>query len=450
MKAPAAETYCAARVALGDGAYSRLRSGVGKDAPPIDPGHFAEPGPKAVMEAAAGLREEGDPITSEAIRHRMKQDGSWDEIGGAEWWANFFGHGGDGSDLARNAKMVSAAARLRRIDGHARDISDGATTGRKPREALREVREQTGDLLEVMTEEDSSVMDGRGVAEGVMEMLTSDEPQDVFLKTGFPALDDLLDGLVVGRVNVVAARTGHGKSAFCDQLMLNCARRWDEKKVIKFDLENSETAVKSRLSANLAGVDAQAIKRHAQHKSKLDRQQFSAVTDAAEQMQDLPIVIDTRSDADSSYIRSRCLAEQSASEVGLVIVDYVTQMAERGDGAMEKAMNAMSGLHALAKSLDVPVVAVSQVNRKPAAGDKEPQLHHLSWSDDVAQVPAQVHMLHHPHTHWEQTDRNPGGEPDEEDLFVFTRKNKGPAGATQLQFDTDTLRIYDENDRAPF
>jgi replicative DNA helicase len=167
-------------------------------------------------------------------------------------------------------------------------------------------------------------------------------------------------------------------------------------------------------------------------------------------MQELPHVVDTTSDADSSYIRSRCLAEQSDEEVGLVIVDYVTQMAERGDGAMERTMNAMGGLHALAKALNVPVVAISQVNRQPAAGDKEPQLHHLSWSDDVAQVPAQVHMLHHPHTHWEQTDRNPGGEPDEEDLFLYTRKNKGPAGATKLKFDTDTLRICDENDPAPF
>jgi replicative DNA helicase len=291
-------------------------------------------------------------------------------------------------------------------------------------------------------------MDGEDMAEGVMEMLTAEEPQELYMPTGFPSLDDLLDGLVVGRVNVVAARTGHGKSAFADQLMLNVAKRG--KKVLKFDLENSEMAVKTRLSANLSGVPAQAIQRHAQHKSKLDKQQFRAVSEAADTMQDLPHVVDTTSDADSSYIRSRCLAEESDGEVGLVIVDYVTQMAERGDGAMERAMNAMGGLHALAKALNVPVVAISQVNRKPASGDTEPQLHHLSWSDDVAQVPAQVHMLYHPHTHWEQTDRNPGGEPDEEDLFLYTRKNKGPAGATKLKFDTDTLRICDENDPAPF
>lgn len=442
MHASHSETYCASRVALGEGAFTQLRL------QKVQASDFIEPGPRAVMDAVEGLREAGDEITSTAIRHRMKQDGRWEQIGGDKWWSRFVGASGDGSDLERHGKIVKAASRLRDVGYTARQIDEEATEGSKPRESLASVQDLTGDLLEVLTEEDTNVMDGEDMAEGVMEMLTAEEPQELYMPTGFPSLDDLLDGLVVGRVNVVAARTGHGKSAFADQLMLNVAKRG--KKVLKFDLENSEMAVKTRLSANLSGVPAQAIQRHAQHKSKLDKQQFRAVSEAADTMQDLPHVVDTTSDADSSYIRSRCLAEESDGAVGLVIVDYVTQMAERGDGAMERAMNAMGGLHALAKALNVPVVAISQVNRKPASGDTEPQLHHLSWSDDVAQVPAQVHMLYHPHTHWEQTDRNPGGEPDEEDLFLYTRKNKGPAGATKLNFDTDTLRICDEDDPAPF
>lgn len=444
MKCPASETYCAARVALGEGALNSLHlRGVGGE-------DFVEPGPKAVVEAAENLREQGDEITSSAVRHQMKQNGTFERVGGAEWWSRLFGSGGDGSDLERHIQIVAAASQLRDVDSHAKSIRKVANNGRKPRAALEEVEGITSDLLEAQTREEENIMDGGALAEGVMDMLTSEEPQELFLKTGFPSLDDLLDGLVVGRVNVVAARTGHGKSAWVDQLLLNVARRWDDKKVIKFDLENSEMAVKSRLASNLSGVPVQDIKRHAQHKSKLAKPQFSKVANAADQIQNLPLVIDTTSSANSRYIRSRCLAEASDSEVGLVIVDYITQMAERGDGAMEKAMNAMSGLHSLAKSLDVPVVAVSQVNRKPAAGDTEPQLHHLSWSDDVAQVPAQVHMLYHPHTHWEQTDRNPGGEPDERDIYLFTRKNKGPAGATKLRFEPDTLRIYDEQDPQPF
>jgi replicative DNA helicase len=444
MPSDISETYCAARVAIGEGALSSLHlRGVGAE-------DFIEPGPKAVVQAAEELRENDDEITSSAVRHQIQQNGTWEEIGGAEWWSGFFGAGGDGSDLERHIKIVAAASQLRDVDHKATKIHKVASDARKPRAALEAVENLTADLLEVQTREEENVMDGGALAEGVMDMLTADQPQEMFLKTGFPNLDDLLDGLVVGRVNVVAARTGHGKSAWVDQLLLNVARRWDEKKALKFDLENSETAVKSRLASNLSGVPVQDIKRHAQHKSKLATPQFQRVAEAADQIADMPLVVDTTSSADSRYIRSRCLAENSGSEVGLVVVDYVTQMSERGDGAMEQAMNAMSGLHMLAKSLDVPVVAVSQVNRKPASGDTEPQLHHLSWSDDVAQVPAQVHMLYHPHTHWEQTDRNPGGEPDPNQLYLYTRKNKGPAGATQLRFEPETLRIYDEQDRQPF
>lgn len=443
MKVPTAETYCAARVAMGDGLQVLQLKNLGHE-------DFVEPGPRAVVQAAEGLQDSGDTVSMASVQHRMKQDNTWENVGGAEWWSSLMGAGGTGDDIERQADIVRAASRLRTTDQSARKIRKVCNDGRKPREAISEVEDLTANLLEAQAEEEQNVMNGAEMAQGVMDMLTADEPAEMFVPTGFPGLDDLLDGLAVGRVNVVAARTGHGKSAFVDQLCLNVARRWDEKKVLKFDLENSETAVKSRIVSNLSGVPAQAIKRHAQHKEKLTKAQFADVQQAADQMSGLPLVVDTTSGADSRHIRSRCLAEEAQAEVGLVVVDYVTQMGERGDGAMEKAMNAVTGLHELAKSRNIPVVAVSQVNRKPAAGDTEPQLHHLSWSDDLAQVPAQVHMLFHPHTHWEQTDRTPGGEPDESDLFLYTRKNKGPSGAQKLKFDPDTLRIQDPNDRAPF
>jgi len=448
MYVPASETYCASRVAVDETALSALHTrGVSAE-------DFVESGPAAVVEAAESLREDGDPVTSTAITHRMKEAGTWEEAGGARWWSTLMGQGADGSDLQMHAKIVRAASTLRDTQSVSTDIVAAAQNGQRPRKALEEVQDLTADLLEAQSQTEENVIRGEGLAEGIMEMLTSDEPSEVFLPTGFPCLDDLFDGLAVGRVNVVAARTGHGKSAFVDQLALNVARRWKKadagRQVLKFDLENSETAVKTRMASNLSGVPAQEIKRHSQQKRKLADPQFDAVCDAADTIAGLPVTVETTSGADSRHIRSRCLAEDASTDVGLVIVDYVTQMGERGDGAMEKVMNAMDGLHQLAKTLSVPVVAVSQVNRKPAAGDTEPQLHHLSWSDDVAQVPAQVHMLFHPHTHWEQTDRNPGGEPGEERLYFYTRKNKGPAGARELKFDPSTLRITDPEDPQPY
>jgi len=128
MHASHSETYCASRVALGEGAFTQLRL------QRVEASDFIEPGPRAVLDAAEGLRETGDEITSTAIRHRIKQDERWEEVGGDEWWARFVGAGGDGSDLERHGKIVKAASRLRDVGYTAQQINEEATEGTKPRQ----------------------------------------------------------------------------------------------------------------------------------------------------------------------------------------------------------------------------------------------------------------------------------------------------------------------------
>ena len=173
--------------------------------------------------------------------------------------------------------------------------------------------------------------------------------------------------------------------------------------------------------------------------------------EAADQLQKLPIIVDTTPGADSRYMRSRVLTEQAKRDVGLIAVDYLTQMGEQGDGAMEKVMNAVTGLHNTAQETETTVLAISQINRKPMSGDDpEPKLHHMSWSDDVAQKPAQVTTLLHHLAHWDQTSRNAGGRPDPERMSLFVRKNKGPKGPLDCTFKKDCLRIVDKKDRQAY
>jgi len=241
--------------------------------------------------------------------------------------------------------------------------------------------------------------------------------------------------------------------------MLNVARRWagSEKRVIKFDLENTQLDLKARLASNLSGVPIRKVQQSFQGERDLADPEAEKVASVAGQISDLPITVDHNASADSQYIRSRVMAEQTKGDVGLIIVDYITQMAEKGDGAMEKVMRALSSLHALAKEEEVPVIVVAQINKSVfSANSPEPQIHHLMWSDELAQKPAQVLMLHSPHAHWEQTENQHTPEPDPEELFLFVRKNKGGQGVYEFEFQDDCLRVVDpkdpnsSNDNAPF
>jgi replicative DNA helicase len=449
MRVSESETYCAAHVARSGELAPLHTAGVTAE-------DFAETGPYAVVSIAETLHDRGEPVTAESVRHLLRQHGVWEEMGGQEWWSVFIGRGGDGDSFQTHIRDVRAASQVRDAIGPAEEIVSVAQNGHAPREAVAEVSDLTGELLEAQASLETDVHRGGDLAAGVMDLVTSEEPANLTLATGFPRYDERFKGLINARVNVIAARTDHGKTVFADQIALNVARRYlrrdgSEKSVLVFDLENGPQAKQMRYASNLSGVPIGQIEAHAERRAALADPQLKDVHEAADLLQSLPIVVDTTAGADTQYIRSRILTEQARREVGLVVVDYLTQMGESGDGAMEQTMNAVKGLHDLAKSLGIPVLAVSQINRQPvSSSDPEPKLHHMSWSDDVAQKPAQVTTLHHYLAHWDQTSRNQAQRPDPERLGVFVRKNKGPKGPLELTFDKDCLRIYDEEDPEPY
>lgn len=451
MRVPESETYCAAHITSNEGGLEYVQS-----KHQLSAEDFAEPVPFAVVRVAEELREDGHEVNPGAVRHRLREEDVWDDpCGGPEWWSGFVGTAGDGENIDLHAERVSNASRLRAVSGPAEEIKEVCANGQRPGEAIEDVEGLTTELLEAQASQESNVMDGEEIAEGVMVMITSDEPANLTLDTGWTRYDDRFGGLIQNRINIFAARTDHGKTVAADQVGLNVGRRFCkqglEKSVVIFDLENDKSSKQMRFAANLSGVPIQAISRHAEGKEPLADPQIKKVHRAADTLQGLPVVVDTTPGADSTYIRSRVLTEQATREVGLVIVDYLTQMGEPGDGAMEKTMNAVRGLHDLAKSLKIPILAVSQINREPVRGsDPEPKLHHMSWSDSVARKPAQVTTLLHHLAHWDQTSRSTEARPDPEKFSVFVRKNKGPKGPLELTFKKDCLRIIDQKDPQPY
>ena len=247
MHVPDSETYCASYAATVDEGLDYLRTEHQLAAPDFD-----YPDTYAVIRVAERLHREGDSVTPHAIRHEMKQEGIYEDRGGHPWWSDFVGIAGEGDDVDLHARKVRLASRLRTVDEPAEKIHKVCTNGHRPEDAMEEVEGLTTDLLEAQADTETSVMDGEDIAAGIMDMVTSETPANLTLATGWPRYDRRFGGLIQNRINVIAARTDHGKSAAADQILLNVARRYakqdEDKCVIKFDLENDESAVQLRFS----------------------------------------------------------------------------------------------------------------------------------------------------------------------------------------------------------
>lgn len=389
------------------------------------------------------------PIDLVAVTDHLRREGELEDAGGAEYLTDLTAQVGETANVGYHSRIVAEKSVLRSLISGLTDIVGRAYD--KSADAFELVDEAMSTLLDTKRQGGGSVFTSEDLAEGIVTLLDDTEQEQLFLPTGFPVLDRRVDGLHVGRLNVVAARTNHGKSALADQIALNVAKRQNGR-VIKFDLENSDAEKHLRLAANLSGVPAQKITRHSQGKTELTDSERNDVKQAAAQVRELPLTVDTSSSVDAEYVRARLQAEQSRGEIDLVIVDDIGNMTSTGaEDQRDQASDSIIGLHHLAKDENVCVVAINQINRQALNhANGYPHLHHLKWTGAAEEKPAMVVMLHHELAHWESTDRASGQRPDPHELQVFVRKNKGPQGQVQLHMDKETLRIKDPNDQAPF
>jgi replicative DNA helicase len=401
-----------------------------------------------IYEAITDLYESGSPIDLVSVTDHLRRRDDLEDAGGAEYLTDLTSEIGTTKNAEYHSRVVAEKALLRTLIENLTEMV-GRAYG-PGADAFELMDEAMASLLEARQRPSGTVYTGEDLSDGVQSLLDAEE-QELFVPTGFPILDDRIDGLHVGRLNIISARTNHGKSATADQIALNVAKR-QKKRVLKFDLENSDSEKVVRLAANMSGVPARDIQRHAQGKDELSQAAYNDVREAAAKIRDLPLTVDTSSSVDAEYVRARLQAEQSRGEVGLVIVDDIGNMSASGaDGPRDQASRSIIGLHHLAKDEDVAVLAINQINRQALSGaNGYPHLHHLKWTGAAEEKTALVLMLHHDLAHWEATERAQGQRPDPHTLRVFVRKNKGPQGSVELHMDKETLRIKDPNDQAPF
>ena len=265
--------------------------------------------------------------------------------------------------------------------------------------------------------------------------------------TGFKAIDNKLQGLQDGDLIVVAGRPSMGKTALAMNIAENVLVENDENTgaVLVFSLEMPAQSLTTRLLSGMSRLDQQDVR-----SGKLDNKQVTQVVEQSKKLRELPIYIDDSSLLSPMELRARArrINRQEPNGLSLIVVDYLQLM--QVPGSFENRVNQISeisrSLKSLAKELNVPVIALSQLNRAvEQRTDKRPMMADLRDSGAIEQDADVILFIYRDEVYNEDSDQGNKAE------IIIGKQRNGPIGKTYLTFLKQYARFEDfvPDDRLP-
>lgn len=280
-------------------------------------------------------------------------------------------------------------------------------------------------LRQAMERVDSAMKDGKGI---------------VGISSGFHDLDNLTSGFKPGELVVIAGRPGMGKTSFVTNLALHIALSHTVPIAI-FSLEMSKEQLVERLISEHARIDAQRMRR-----GLLSDAEYERLALAMGPLGDAPIFIDDSPTLDELTVVLKSRQVQLREKVGMIMVDYLQLMQgrARGDDNRVQEVSAISrALKAVARELNVPVVAISQLSRAvEQRQDKRPMLSDLRESGAIEQDSDMVIFLYRD-DYYKAEDRPGIAE------VILAKNRNGPTGKVELRFKKEETRFYNLEARRP-
>lgn len=265
--------------------------------------------------------------------------------------------------------------------------------------------------------------------------------------TGFPALDKALGGLNGGTLTVVGARPAMGKSIFGQNIAYNVARHLMEaqssKRVLFLTLEMSAVEIIKRLLQQIAQLNINDIVRS---EKKLTREKMRGFSAAAKCLKCLPLDVYDVAGLNINRIMSQVESKHRKNPFALVVLDYLQLIKgyskKAQENTVEQVAEVSQGLKNLAKRLNIPVLALAQVNREAVKGGKAPTLVDLKGSGAIEQDADAVILLHRPSYYSENKDELSLEELEEMHL-ILAKNRHGETGSFKARFRGDIFLITD-------
>jgi replicative DNA helicase len=395
----------------------------------IRPQDFYRGAHRKVFGAILDLTERNEPVDLITLSEVLKARGELADVGGAAYLAELAERVPTAANALHYARIVRDRAVLRELIGAATEI---ATRGYESGGDVAELLDRAEQTIFAIAERQvrSSFSRLADVLVGsikTIERLYEQKQTVTGVATGFADLDHLTSGLQRSDLVIVAGRPSMGKTAFCLNIAEHAALRTDTGVAI-FSLEMAKEQLAMRMLCSEARVDLARVRT-----GHLSDREFPKLAMAAGRLADAPIYIDDTPALSVLELRAKArrLKRDPAAKLGLVIVDYIQLMRSTdGKDNREQEISEISrSLKALAKELELPVVALSQLNRQVESRNPPiPRLADLRESGAIEQDADVIVFLYREDYYVEDTDKKGVAE------VVVAKQRNGPIGTVQLTF----------------
>jgi replicative DNA helicase len=379
----------------------------------------------AMIELYQGDRKIDQLTVAENLRER----GKLEEVGGAEAidelaaWVPTAGHARD------YGRIVRDNARMRALLTTSYEIQASVLARDAPPRDLLERAERS--VLEIAQDERQktfrSVSDILAEETDKLHHLSLSKTALTGTPSGFKDIDDITGGFQAGNLIVIAARPSMGKSALVANIAENASL--EGRAVALFSLEMSESELAQRFVASQSKTPGEQLRR-----GRVPEDRWQKILDACNKLAVAPLWVDDSSDTGVLEVRAKArrLHHQVPDGLGLIIVDYLQLMRHEGrvENRVEQVSQISRGLKSLARELNVPVIALSQLSRavEQRGGEKKPILSDLRDSGAIEQDADLVMFIYRDEYYDKESERQ--GEAD----IIIAKHRNGPVGEVVLTF----------------
>ncbi|MEW5795516.1 MAG: replicative DNA helicase [Candidatus Zixiibacteriota bacterium] len=410
-----------------------------------EPGDFYAPRHQMIFQAALDLYSRSEPIDITTVVSRLQDKGQLDKIGGRVYLVDLIEQVASTGNVTSYAHIILEKATLRRLIATSTEILRSCyDTEMQPDELLdraeanifniSESRLRQGFVpLKSLVDDTLERIDSMQVAEGGLSGM----------RTGFTALDDSTLGLHNGDLIVIAGRPSMGKTALAMNIAENVAtNEKNPKSVGMFSVEMSKEALVLRMLCSRARLD-----QHRVRSGRLSDADWRKLPIAGAALTKARLFIDDSATLSPLEMRAKARRLKAQHGLDLVIVDYIQLMHSntRAENRQQEISLISRNLKSLAKELDIPVIALSQLSRavEQRGGEKRPQLADLRESGAIEQDADLVLLLYRPEAYLSSDERK---DPKHQDKLgraeiIIAKQRNGPTGSLDMAFVSELARF---------
>jgi replicative DNA helicase len=374
------------------------------------------------------------------VSNSLRIDGAFERIGGSEYLAQLIDRSLEGFHFEGHCLIIKETSMARQIISLSQDVQGRAF--KQDFQSVSELIEYTQRRVLQLDQSSSSqntlhpIHDVMKNSIKQIEHRYNSKDSILGISTGFKSLDEIMNGLKPGELVVVGARPSMGKTAFSLCLAVNIALA-QKKRLAYFSIEMPKETLVMRMLAASAGIALDRVMT-----GRISDTEWPRLIRAASDIADCDILIDESNPLSPHEIKARCRRAKVAGGLDCVMVDYLQMMKvkdQRIESREREVAEISSSLKALAKELQVPVIALAQLNRELGKrNDKRPSLTDLSGSGTI-EMDADIAVFLHREEYYDREDPNLQGLAE----LIVAKNRNGKTGIAKMRFESSLNRFRD-------